>query len=121
MKNRTISLSLLIVFTTMTMVACGTASLSTNSSISNPSASLPAPTQVAPSLSQGSMPAGSGDLLAAFQATLENIYNTVGPSVVNIRVVQELMGHADVKTTEIYPHVMEKDISAVFSPLDRLC
>jgi hypothetical protein len=30
------------------------------------------------------------------------------------------MGHADVKTTEIYTHVMEKDISAVLSPLDRL-
>ena len=39
---------------------------------------------------------------------------------VNIRVVQELMGHADVKTTEIYTHVMEKDLSAVLSPLDAL-
>jgi integron integrase len=39
---------------------------------------------------------------------------------VNIRVVQELMGHANVKTTEIYTHVMEKDITAVQSPLDRL-
>ncbi len=39
---------------------------------------------------------------------------------VNIRVVQELMGHADVKTTEIYTHVMQKDLSAVSSPLDRL-
>ena len=39
---------------------------------------------------------------------------------VNIRVVQELMGHADVKTTEIYTHVMRKDLTAVTSPLDRL-
>jgi integron integrase len=39
---------------------------------------------------------------------------------VNIRVVQELMGHADVKTTEIYTHVMRKDLTAVVSPLDHL-
>lgn len=39
---------------------------------------------------------------------------------VNIRVVQELMGHADVKTTEIYTHVMQKDLRAVISPLDHL-
>lgn len=39
---------------------------------------------------------------------------------VYIRVVQGLMGHADVKTTEIYTHVMEKDISATASPLDSL-
>ncbi|MCF8053194.1 MAG: tyrosine-type recombinase/integrase [Desulfobacterales bacterium] len=37
---------------------------------------------------------------------------------VNIRVVQELIGHADVKTTEIYTHVMQKDLNAVVSPLD---
>lgn len=38
----------------------------------------------------------------------------------NIRVVQQLMGHADVKTTEIYTHVMKKDIDSVKSPLDLL-
>ena len=37
-----------------------------------------------------------------------------------IRLVQELMGHKDVKTTEIYTHVMNKDIDAVKSPLDLL-
>ena len=39
---------------------------------------------------------------------------------VNIRVVQELMGHVDAKTTEIYTHVMQKDIQAVSSPLETL-
>ena len=39
---------------------------------------------------------------------------------VNIRVVQELMGHYDVKTTEIYTHVMQKNLSSVASPLDTL-
>lgn len=38
----------------------------------------------------------------------------------NIRVVQKLMEHADVKTTEIYTHVMKKDIYSVKSPLDLL-
>lgn len=39
---------------------------------------------------------------------------------VNIRIVQELMGHANVKTTEIYTHVIEKDLNNVSSPLDVL-
>jgi len=38
----------------------------------------------------------------------------------NIRVVQKLMGHADVKTTEIYTHVMKQDIDSIKSPLDLL-
>lgn len=37
---------------------------------------------------------------------------------VNIRVVQVLMGHSDVKTTEIYTHVMDKAINEIASPLD---
>lgn len=39
---------------------------------------------------------------------------------VNIRQVQELMGHKDVKTTEIYTHVMQKNLNGVQSPLDTL-
>ena len=39
---------------------------------------------------------------------------------INIRVLQDLMGHADVKTTEIYTHVMRRDVQSVKSPLDIL-
>ncbi len=38
----------------------------------------------------------------------------------NIRVVQEFMGHADVKTTGIHINVTEKEILAVRSPLETL-
>jgi site-specific recombinase XerD len=41
-------------------------------------------------------------------------------SGVNIRIVQEIMGRADLKTTEIYTHVMQKNIETVTSPLDSL-
>jgi integron integrase len=38
----------------------------------------------------------------------------------DIRTVQTLLGHQDVKTTMIYTHVMKKGASGVKSPLDRL-
>ena len=38
----------------------------------------------------------------------------------NIRKLQQLLGHADVKTTEIYTHVMDRDIAQLKSPLDEL-
>jgi serine protease Do len=90
MKKRTISISVLAVIAMIILTACGGVGLS-GINLSPTQPAVTAPTQTSPLPAQPVVPSGAaGDLLEAYQGTLENIYTTVSPSVVNIQVVEQV-------------------------------
>jgi 2-alkenal reductase len=90
MKKRTVSLSIIAVLAIVIMTACGSVGLP-GIDLSPNQPAVSAPTQTSPVPAQPVVPSGAaGDLLAAYQGTLENIYKAVSPSVVNIQVVEQV-------------------------------
>jgi len=95
MKKRTISVSIIAILAMLILTACGSVGLpniqfSPAQQATNPPVAS-APLQTTPAPAQPVVPSGpAGDLLSAYQGTLENIYKTVSPSVVNIQVVEQV-------------------------------
>ena len=85
MNKRSVFFSLVAVLGIVALTACGSLGLTAFGTTTNQSPAFQAPAQAVPTVSSA-----AGDLLSAYQGTLENIYATVSPSVVNIRVVEKV-------------------------------
>jgi len=89
MRKQTVSFYILTIFAILALSAC--ANIAT-AKTSIETSQAPILTEAAPetAISPPIEPAGSNELLAAFQGSLEDVYMAVNPSVVNISVVQKI-------------------------------
>jgi hypothetical protein len=60
------------------------------------------------------------EVRAQHQAVMDQMVTAIRRRGYSIRTVQGLLGHADVSTTMIYTHVLNRGGKGVRSPLDRL-
>ncbi|NPV56329.1 MAG: PDZ domain-containing protein [Anaerolineae bacterium] len=91
MKKRMLILVSILVVLVMSLSACSSLGITSSGINTAVGTKTPAPSQIIPTATPEIAPVGdAGSLLAAYQGTLENVYTTVNPSVVNIRVVKKV-------------------------------
>ncbi len=91
MKKQTLSLFILTVFAVLALAACG--SIPATKTLASKDQMPVAVATAAPTEAAAAAPVSTSageDLLNAYQGTLENIYTSVSPSVVNISVLQKV-------------------------------
>ena len=55
-----------------------------------------------------------------FHTLRHSCFTTLLESGVDLRIIQKIAGHNNVKTTEIYTHVTKTGLNKIKSPLDNL-
>jgi len=78
------------------------------------------PTVISKALRQATQKAGLSDRRIGCHTFRHSFATHMLQNGTDIRTVQELLGHNDVKTTEIYTHVIGKHYAGTTSPLDHL-